>query len=494
MIENSTSEASPAEVRSGLARNAFHLVLGQIATTGMAILLSAALGRGLGAADFGLYFLITTMASFSLVVVEWGQNLSLVREVARQPEKAGTLLSSAVELRTAGTVAAAGLTALAALIAGQSDRTSLFGALLVLAMLPFFLAQAFGCVFRGRERMDFDALLSVLNKSLVLVLTLAALHARLGLPGVIGALAVAGLGTLVAAALLAKRIHIVPRRGTWKAAREVLIGGTPIVAMTITVSAQGYIDALVLARMAPDTVVGWYGAAKNIIGTLIAPATILGAAAFPRMSRVAHEPLEFRRELHAALRPLLGLAALAAVGTFLFSDFAVKLIYGSKGFGPAGVTLKVFAPGLFLLFTDVLLGGAVASLGLARKLAVVKVLNVATSTVLDILLIPYFQTRYGNGGIGVVAAFALTEAMMFAAAAWLLPRGTLNLSVALDIGRALLAGAATLGIFWILPKWSDAVRLPLSIVVFAAMAGAVGLVRSSEIAEWREAIARRVRG
>ena len=160
MIENSTSEASPAEVRSGLARNAFHLVLGQIATTGMAILLSAALGRGLGAADFGLYFLITTMASFSLVVVEWGQNLSLVREVARQPEKAGTLLSSAVELRTAGTVAAAGLTALAALIAGQSDRTSLFGALLVLAMLPFFLAQAFGCVFRGRERMDFDALLS----------------------------------------------------------------------------------------------------------------------------------------------------------------------------------------------------------------------------------------------------------------------------------------------------------------------------------------------
>jgi len=495
MIENSTTAASPPpEARSGLARNAFYLVLGQVATTGMAILLSAALGRGLGASDFGLYFLISTMAGFSLVVVEWGQNLSLVREVARSPEKANTYLGSALELRAAGTVAAAAVTALAALIAGQPGRTSILGALLVIAMLPFFLAQAFGCVYRGRERMDLDALLSVLNKFLILLLTLGALRARLGLAGVIGALGLAGLGTLIAAALLAKRIHVVPRRATWEAAREVLVGGTPIVAMTITVSAQSYIDALVLARLVPDTVVGWYGAAKSIIGTLIAPATILGAAAFPRLSRVAHVPSEFRRELHAALRPLLGLGVLAGVGTFLFADFAVKLIYGSKGFGPAGTTLKVFAPGLFLLFVDVLLGGAVASLGQARRLAVVKVLNVATTTVLDILLIPYFQAHYGNGGIGVVTAFALSEAMMFAAAAWILPRGSLDLSVVLDIGRTFLAGAATLFVFWVLPPWPDAVRLPLTVVVFAAMAGAVGLVRSSEIVQWRDALLRRLRG
>ena len=35
-----------------VARNAFHLVLGQASTTVLAVLLSAALGRWLGAADF----------------------------------------------------------------------------------------------------------------------------------------------------------------------------------------------------------------------------------------------------------------------------------------------------------------------------------------------------------------------------------------------------------------------------------------------------------
>src|SRR5713101_3886566 len=47
---------------AGIARNAFYLVVGQAATTALAIVLSAALGRSLGPGDFGMYYLITTMS------------------------------------------------------------------------------------------------------------------------------------------------------------------------------------------------------------------------------------------------------------------------------------------------------------------------------------------------------------------------------------------------------------------------------------------------
>jgi O-antigen/teichoic acid export membrane protein len=64
---------SPGSAHATIARNAFFLVLGQVATTALAIVFSAALGRALGARDFGVYFLITSFAAFAYVVVDWGQ-------------------------------------------------------------------------------------------------------------------------------------------------------------------------------------------------------------------------------------------------------------------------------------------------------------------------------------------------------------------------------------------------------------------------------------
>jgi hypothetical protein len=52
-----------------VARNAFYLMLGQVMTTALVILFSSALGRMLGASDFGLYFLIVSFSSFAYVLV-----------------------------------------------------------------------------------------------------------------------------------------------------------------------------------------------------------------------------------------------------------------------------------------------------------------------------------------------------------------------------------------------------------------------------------------
>src|SRR6266540_2187429 len=92
--------------RGAVARNVAHLVLGQAGTTVLAVVLSAALGRSLGAAEFGLYFVFTSMTAFAFVVVEWGQGQYLVREVARRPESAGALLGSALAIRLGGSLAA----------------------------------------------------------------------------------------------------------------------------------------------------------------------------------------------------------------------------------------------------------------------------------------------------------------------------------------------------------------------------------------------------
>ncbi len=495
MVPSATTEepqherAAQRSAGGAIARNAAHLVMGQAVTTVLAVLLSAALGRSLGAGDFGLLFLIQSMAQFAFVVVEWGQLQYVVREVAKDAGQAGLLLGSSLALRVAGTVLLTALTVVGAWAFGYDGRTQGLAALLMAAMLPFVLAQAFALVFRGRERMEYESFVSMLNKAGTLGLTLLALWFGSGLSGAILAQGAAGLVALAAAAFLVRRLDLGPIRATGTGARRILAGGAPIVVMSVAIAGHGYIEAIVLSKMGSAESIGWFGAARVILGTLIAPATILGSSAYPRLSRAAHDPAGFRAELQVAIRPLLGLAVLGAVGTYLFAPGAVQLIYGAESFGPAATILQVFAPGLLLLFLDILFGSAVLAVGRPVPLAIGKVVNIAASTVLAVVLVPLCQERWGNGGIGIALAFCASELIMFATATWLLPRGTLGVAAALDAGRSLLAGAVTLVIFLALPSLPLLVGAPLCVVVFVTLAAATGLVRPSELG----AIAAKVR-
>jgi O-antigen/teichoic acid export membrane protein len=473
---------SAPEATGAIARNAVHLVLGQVGTTALAVLLAAALGRWLGAADFGLYYLVTSTSAFAYVLVEWGQAQLIVREVARAPDRAASLLGTALALRVAGSLLVAVLAALAFVVLRYDWRTGQLAVVFIGTSLPFFLAQAYGLVFRGRERMDLDAAVSVVNKVLVLALTLAAFAMGAGLLGAILAQAVAGLGALAVAAMLLPRLGVPRLSATLARARDLLIGGTPIVAMSLATAAQSYADVVVLSKLAPAEAVGWFGAARNIFGTIAAASFILGSAAFPRLSRAAGNHTAFRQELETALRPLFGLAGLAAVGSYLFADVAVAIVFGSARFGPAGPIIQASAPGQVLLFVDVLLAGAIIASGRARSLALAKALTIPVTVGLELLLIPYFQERLGNGGIGVVVAFFGSEAAMLVAASRLLPRGTLRKPLLLDAARALLASAGTLVLFRAIPPVTPALGIPLCVLTFAGLATAVGLIRRAEMA------------
>src|SRR3984957_7154826 len=86
--------------RRSMVRNIIHLGLGQAATTVLTVLLSATLARTLGPSDFGLLYLLTSIATFAYVIVDWGHGPVIIRETARHPDRCGDLLGSALAVRT----------------------------------------------------------------------------------------------------------------------------------------------------------------------------------------------------------------------------------------------------------------------------------------------------------------------------------------------------------------------------------------------------------
>lgn len=475
-----------SESRVTVARNAFHLVLGQAATMVLGIFLSAALGRLLGAKDFGTYYLLTMMANFAYVFVEWGQTLFVMREVAREPMRAGGLLGTALAMRVSLAAAVTLPTAAIVWALGYGAATTWLAALMMVACLPNSLAMGYGMVFRARDHMGRDATVTVAAKVMTLGLTLPVLFLGGGVPGVILAQGAAGAGALGFAARLYRALKSPPLMVSSQTARELLKFGTPILAMTAATSVQPYLDAIILSKLAPANVVGWFGAARSILLTITAPAVILATAAYPRLARSSSNPAALRREVRAALRPLLWLGALGATGTYLFASTAIGLIYGTEGYGPAVDILAAFAPAVPVLFVDILLGNTLYAAGRGTGFAIAKIASVGVVAALDFLLIPLFQARFGNGGIGVVVAFALGEIVVFAGGAMALGRGTLGAATLIDIARALAAAGMTGLLFLLLPPLSPWIGIPLCVGAFTVASAGVGLMTRRDLDLLRE--------
>jgi O-antigen/teichoic acid export membrane protein len=467
-------ETPPLADHEVLARNAAYLLLAQVASTALSIVLSAALARSLGATDFGTYFLIVTTCTFAYVFVEWGQSAYLIREAARRPDHVGTLLGSALVFRVLAGWSATAFTMFVTRLLGYDARIQSLCGLMVVCALPLALSQPYCYLFRGRDRMDLDAIVSVAAKVLTVAATLPALAHGGHLVSVIVVQGVAGAGALGVAMLLGHRLHLPTPRATRDGLRELAVGGTSIAVFFAAIAGQPYIDAIVLSKLAPGDAMGWYGAAKNIMGLLVTPAAILAAAAFPQLSRAAGDLGQLRRASRMALRPILALGTLGAVGTYLFAEPVIALIYGRNTFAPSAAVLQLFAPMLLLFFVDMMLGGVVTALGKTRVLAVAKLLNVALSTALGILLVPPCQARWGNGGLGIVLAFGASEFVMLAAYLWVIPREALGRESLLDVGRVVLAGAVTVAVFHRLPSVALWVALPAAVSTFVLLTWAVG--------------------
>lgn len=466
----------------GLARNVVNLLIGQISTTALTIVLNAVVARTLGPADFGILYLITAVATFTYVFVDWGHGSYVIREVARRPERVGELLGTVLAVRAATAIALIGPAVMVGWLLGYSTRTLWYIAAMMVAWIPVYLGLTFGWIFRGKERMEFDALISVTHKLLILVVGITLLARGFRIGAVPLAATVAGVATLAVGLFVYRRLALGQIRVSSTVARELMVGGAPIMTMTIVVAFQPYIDTNMLSRLSTPAVLGWYSAAMMFASTLIAPSFVLSNAAYPRLSIAASNHAEFKMLVQDSMRPLLFIALLGAVGTYLFADVAVNLVYSAEKFGPSATLLRAFTPAMVLVFIDMMLCTAILAAGHAVRLAGAKMASIVVIAALELVLIPWCQARYGNGAIAVMLSFAIGELVMVGATVWLLPRGTIHAGIVMDLFRALGAAAGTLGAMRPVMHLSAFLTIPLSIVVFTGLALALGLIQAADLA------------
>lgn len=464
-----------------LARNAFHLGMGQVATTALGILLTAVVGRALGPAEFGVYFTIMTIFSFVYVIVDWGQATYVIRETARGRADEPELIGSALLLRLATTICASVIAVATAFVMGYDKHIVWLALLTVLVSLPVTLYAPFGYAFRGKDRMDIDVYATIASKLVLLIATVIALIFGGGLMEVILMQGIGGLASLLVGLFFVMRLKLETKAPEPKALLELFWQGTPIAMFSLVLAAQPFAEILILSVLAGPTVVGWYGASRTIFGIAISPAMISIGASFPELSRASLSLPDLRHMIEITGRVLFIVAALISSGLYVFAEHGVGIVYGYGRFEHAPSILRTMAIFIPLLFFVLLLASAMTAVGRNKAMLVISIARIALCSVLNWLLIDYWQRRFGNGAIILVIVAGLAEIPAIVGCLALLPRGAVSAATIVSLVRACVTAfcaALPLSVLQPLALWY---LVPLYVLLFGLAAFATRLTLPSDL-------------
>jgi O-antigen/teichoic acid export membrane protein len=494
MNEATTGTEPPARPAEALvARNALILVVGQVAVMPLSLLLNAVMARHLGPQDFGYFYLAGQFASFGFLFADFGLGGPIPAWVSKDRSRSGEFLGSALSWRVSASFIAYGALATICFLFRYGPDFQVVLALVSMASLIGMVMGVLKSVVSGFERTDVSAYASAGQALLTVALVIPVLLLGGRLPAVLVAQAVSAavITFFVWRALRAMGTTTISvRRDTLRA---LLAQGSVFLVFDIVQGLQPSVDAAFLGKLAPAEVVGWYAVSRKLVGVFVGPVLALTGALYPTMCRLfATDTAAMHRLLGSALRSVTVLVTPLAIGCALFPDVGIR-IFGKGAFGPAADNLRILSVFVFLLYFTMPLGIFLLAAGRQRVWASAQVLCVVVSVILNPLLIPWFQRRTGNGGLGVCIASVTSEVLMIGAGIWLLPPGIFDRKLIRGLVLTLLAGGAMVGAALAMSGLTPFLAAPLSVVAYLVCLWAVGGLNQGQTEMLRSMVADKIK-
>lgn len=437
-VDAASAAASTRNTR--VARNIAVLLVSQlfiwVAGSGLGILLP----RYLGDTDVGRLSFAFSLTTLFGVVVVFGADTYLAREVARRPGEIGHLAFNAVLSRVPVLLAAFGAMALFVNALHYPEPTKQLVYVLSIIMGLMLVNGVCVAALQGLERMTLTSAASIIEKIISGVLG-------------VGAVALAGMGmigysfVLLAAASVSTSIIVVhfvrvaPPSfridfGVW---RELFRGGAPFMLWAVALLIYGSVDITMLSIMTRDDVVGWYSTAYRFIGIATFFPSAITAALLPNISNVGvkeSRPL-IRRCLDIAMLMSVALTVFFFVGASAIIDF---LGY-PEGFRHTVLLLRILSLHIPLTTFAMVSGSVVIASNRESARTKAGVIAAVVNPILNLAAIPFFAHAYNDGAIGAAITSVIIEVFMTSVMFALVPRGTFHRANLSRFLRSAVAGA-----------------------------------------------------
>lgn len=363
--------------------------------------------RTLGPATYGEFTYALAVGFVLAPLTDLGIQLIVTREMAREPSRFVGIAGAGLALKVILACCITGLVGAVSLTRPPAVQTATF--LLGLAMVLGSFAEFFGYTFRGLQRVEYEAVLTLVMRVAIVGAGLWALWHGMGLMGLAGAYVLgSGLGAAVGFVWLRKRFFTPSLAIDLSAWRTLLYQALPLGGAIVLSIAFTRTPVFLLDAMRGPEAVGLYGVAQKLTEPFAMIPAALMAAVFPAFTQgLAHGTGQAGLVRARSMRLLVVIGAAIAGAGVLGGPWLIKLLYGSQYAGSER-PLQVLALGVLLTFMNYALTHFIIALD-RQDLnllfnAIIFVLNLA----LCLALIPRF------GPVGAAGAALLSEGALFA--------------------------------------------------------------------------------
>lgn len=423
-----------------LARNLGVLAGSQVITWCAGLAWALFVPRALGAGGTGVFTLSVAASGILTVLIGLGTRPLLVREISIARAQANTLIPTAIVQRALLSIPMLVLLGLFARFGNFNHEQVVVLYLGWAVSVIYVLFEPIQAGLQALEKMQYLAYSDVLTKTCVSLISVVLVT--------IGFRAIGLLTLTVVVLAIVFVLHIVWMRKNfsvdWRIRPADLwsltTGSIPYLGFALFFTFYLWIDSLMLSVMTPAHVLGWYGLPTKLFGTLMFVPVILSTAWLPRMANAYASGDEgLWRASRFPLQIVVSLSLPVCVGVALVAGHLISFLYGPEfdQAVPVMTLLALSVPPMYLnIMVNQILIARHQQMLWTKAMAVACVVN----PLLNLALIPYFQSHNGNGAIGAAIGLLLTELVLVAVGVTVVRR-VFDRQFFVRIGRAALATA-----------------------------------------------------
>ncbi|MEX2410078.1 MAG: flippase [Candidatus Paceibacterota bacterium] len=378
--------------RQRAVKNTLWLSVGQIGSRVFRALLVIFAARILGTEGYGVFAYILSLAGFFTIFADVGISQILTREVSKKPEEENKYFSSSLGIK----IFLVGLVSIIILFfvphfskLEAAKHLIPFAALLVVfdSFRDFINAY-----FRGKEKMELEALTTTVSNIAITVFGFIALL-KWQVPDSVTSAYVwaAGAGTVLGIYLVKDKFLSFFSSFDKEIIKPLLKASWPIALSSALGAFMLNIDIIMIGFFHGASDVGLYASSEKIVGLLYMIPALLAASLFPIISRFVEKKdnKKSAKVLEKGLLATFMIAIPLALGGFLLAGEIISLLYGAEYMIDDSITtLRLLLLTPLIIFPGSLLKNYILAYDKQIKMVPIIGLGALLNVVMNLLLIP----------------------------------------------------------------------------------------------------------
>lgn len=390
-----------------VSKNTFSLLMGSILSQALRIVYAGILVRYIGAEGFGQISTATALVSLLILVVNFGLDTVVIRDVAGHQAYAAKYAGNVAFIRFILAMVLAVVTAAVVAMSPYAHETRVIIVIYALAHVFDAFSDVARSIFHAYQRMEYAAVIDFSRNILNVAVTLLGISLGWSLIALVLVSAFASLVKLIASAIVMQWRFVRP---VWQIdlalCHRLFSRALPFFILVCIGVVNERLSIVILSWLDTAETVGIYSAATTLITALLLVPMMFNQSIFPSFSQYYQtSAVVLGRAYRIAYKVMLLIGLPMGAGMMLVSESVIPLVYG-PGFEAAFVVTNILAIQL-LTMVGYVNGAFLKATDRQMLFVMLRVASVVLNTILLLALVPKYHY------IGAALAVAIPAIIEF---------------------------------------------------------------------------------